>query len=454
MLPQRGGGRKASSSLYNLVINNELVYDDIIYVNSSLPAGKRIYPRKGATKEGNDTMKIENSHVTMKSERSFYTHTESSSMSVIMRADEAATLEFSDESKSLVEQMKEQQKEKKQQAKEQAKEREKQGMKGLAMAMAEAEKARSKEVPTVQTEEDIQIETLKKILEMLKKMRNKRLGLKDTAGMVEKVEQRIEALKAGKASSQCSSIGASMNMSGGKVIAVSSGAGGAAVRPTWKQVVVTSSFHTEMEYTAFQSQGCVKTQDGREITFGVEVEMSRAFCEKYDSVFMQDVPQVCDPLVFNLEGDIGKISDQKFLFDLNADGKEEEISFTEQGSGFLAFDKNKDGEINDGSELFGTQSGDGFKDLAKYDEDGNGWIDENDAIFDDLSIWTLDENGEKVQISLLKADVGAIYLGNASTEFSLKNAETHDTNGVIRSTGVYLKESGGAGTVQHIDLAL
>ena len=283
-------------------------------------------------------------------------------------------------------------------------------------------------------------------------MQNRRLGRKDTMHVVDKMEKKISEMQA--SASQGIAFSGMSNLSGGKVIAVSSGAGGAAVRPTWKQVVVTSSFHTEMEYTAFQSQGCVKTQDGREITFGVEVEMSRAFCEKYDSMFVQDVPAVCDPLVFNLEGDIGKISDQKFLFDLNAEGTEEEISFTEQGSGFLALDKNKDGEINDGSELFGTKSGDGFKDLAEYDEDGNGWIDENDAIFDDLSIWTLNEEGEQVQISLLKADVGAIYLGNASTEFSLKNAETHDTNGIIRKTGVYLKESGGAGTVQHIDLAL
>ena len=401
-------------------------------------------------------MKIENSHVTMNSERFSYTHTESSSLSVIMRSDEAATLEFSDESKSLVEQMKEQQKEKKQQAKEQAKEREKQGMKGLAIAMAEAEKAKKTEVPTVHSEEDIQLETLRKILEMLRKMQNKRLGLKDTAGMAEKVEQRMAAIKANMSGSKSLSVSNGLNLAGGTVIAISGNGstGGVAVRPTWKQVVVTSSFHTEMEYTAFQSQGCVKTQDGREITFGVEVEMSRAFCEKYDSIFMQDVPQMCDPLVFNLEGDIGKISDQKFLFDLNTDGTKEEISFTEQGSGFLALDKNKDGEINDGSELFGTKSGDGFKDLAEYDEDGNGWIDENDSIFDDLSIWTLNEEGEKVQISLLKADVGAIYLGKASTEFSLKNEMSHETNGVIRSTGVYLKESGGTGTVQHIDLAL
>jgi len=397
-------------------------------------------------------MKIENSNVMMRSEHSSYTHTESRSMSVIMRSDEAATLEFSDESKSLVEQMKERQQEQKRQTREQVQERNKQNAKNLAMAMAETEKSRNKEVPVVQSEEDVQIETLKKILEMLKRMQNRRLGRKDTMPVVDKLEKRISEMKA--SASQGIAFSGMTNMSGGKVIAISSGAGGAAVRPTWKQVVVTSSFHTEMEYTAFQSQGCVKTQDGREITFGVEVEMSRAFCEKYDSIFVQDVPVTCDPLVFNLEGNIGKISDQKFLFDLNVDGTEEEISFTEQGSGFLALDKNKDGEINDGSELFGTKSGDGFKDLAEYDEDGNGWIDENDSVFDDLSIWTLNEEGEKVQISLLKADVGAIYLGNASTEFSLKNAETHDTNGIIRSTGVFLKESGGAGTVQHIDLAI
>ena len=401
-------------------------------------------------------MKVENSNVMMKSEYSFYSHVESSSMSVIMKSDEAATLEFSDESKSMVEQMKERQEEQRRQTEQQAKERGKQSVKGLMLAMEEAKKAKQTEIPTVQTEEDIQLETLRKILEMLRKMQNKRLGLKDTEHMAEKVEQRMAAIKAGMSSSQSLSVSSGLNLTGGTVIAVSGngGTGGAAVRPTWKQVVVTSSFHTEMEYTAFQSQGCVKTQDGRELTFNVEVEMSRAFCEKYDSIFMQDIPQTCDPLVFNLEGNIGKVSDQKFLFDLNADGAEEEISFTEQGSGFLALDKNKDGEINDGSELFGTRSGDGFKDLAEYDEDGNGWIDENDSVFDDLSIWILDKDGEKVQISLLKADVGAIYLGNASTEFSLKNEETHDTNGIIRKTGVFLKESGGAGTVQHIDLAI
>ena len=74
-----------------------------------------------------------------------------------------------------------------------------------------------------------------------------------------------------------------------------------------------------------------------------------------------------------------ELSDQTFYFDLDADGEEEEISML-KGSGYLALDKNEDGIINDGSELFGTGNGDGFADLARYDEDGNGWIDENDSI--------------------------------------------------------------------------
>ena len=87
-------------------------------------------------------MKIENSNVMMKSEHKSYTHTESHSMSVIMRSDEAATLEFSDEAGSYVEQMKEKQQEAKNALREQVQERNKQNAKNLAMAMAETEKAK------------------------------------------------------------------------------------------------------------------------------------------------------------------------------------------------------------------------------------------------------------------------------------------------------------------------
>ena len=88
-----------------------------------------------------------------------------------------------------------------------------------------------------------------------------------------------------------------------------------------------------------------------------------------------------------------------------------------KGSGYLALDTNADGIINDGSELFGTQSGNGFKDLLSHDEDGNGWIDEADSIFQKLKIWTMDENGVSTLLDLAEAGLGAIYLGYENTEF-------------------------------------
>lgn len=221
----------------------------------------------------------------------------------------------------------------------------------------------------------------------------------------------------------------------------------------WTKTTVTSEFFAEVENTCYQSTGIVKTADGREINFGISVEMSRGFCAKYESLVQEDYI-FKDPLVINLDTLTGTVTDQKFLFDLDSDGKEEEISFAGQGSGFLALDKNGDGKINNGSELFGTQSGNGFRDLAAYDRDKNGWIDENDDIFKDLKIWTKDEDGKDRLITLKEAGVGAIYLDYASTEFSLNRAEDNHTNGVIRNTGIYLKENGEAGTVQHIDLTL
>lgn len=210
---------------------------------------------------------------------------------------------------------------------------------------------------------------------------------------------------------------------------------------------------TEQETTAFSTVGTVKTADGREINFNLDVEMSRSFTQYYKEQYQIESVRVCDPLVINLDTNIAELSDQKFFFDLDVDGEKDEISMLNGGSGYLALDKNHDGTINDGSELFGTASGDGFADLEKYDQDGNGWIDEADAIFDKLKIWCKDEHGNDVLYKLAEAGVGAICLQRVGTQFSLNSQETNETNGYIRSTGVFLYENGMAGTVQHVDVA-
>ena len=219
----------------------------------------------------------------------------------------------------------------------------------------------------------------------------------------------------------------------------------------WQRVTATSYERTEREYTAFRSNGYAVTEDGRSISFGVEFSMSRSFSERFESL-SSETYILTDPLIINLDSNVTSVSDMKFRFDLDGDGQEEDISFAGEGSGFLALDLNGNGVIDDGSELFGTKSGDGFSDLAAYDEDGNGWIDENDAVYSKLCVWVKDADGSDRLLSLKEANVGAIYLGSVSTEFSLNDEMTNETNAVIRRSGVYLRETGEAGTLSHVDL--
>jgi hypothetical protein len=113
-------------------------------------------------------------------------------------------------------------------------------------------------------------------------------------------------------------------------------------------------FQSEMEQTSFQAQGTVQTSDGRSIQFSADLYMERQF--RSASVTTEAV-QATDPLVVNLSGGPVRLSGAKVAFDLNSDGKTENISFVAGGSGFLAVDSNGDGQVNNGSELFRTENG-------------------------------------------------------------------------------------------------
>ena len=220
-------------------------------------------------------------------------------------------------------------------------------------------------------------------------------------------------------------------------------------------LVISGSFETyfeENQSMSFHTGGYVQCEDGRTIDFGLDVEMTASFTQYYKEEGIS-AQAMCDPLVLNFEGNVAGLSDMKFKFDLDADGTEDEISTLAGGNGFLALDLNNDGRINDGSELFGTKSGNGFADLSQYDEDGNGFIDENDSVFDRLKIWIKDENGEDVLYNLKEKNVGAIYLGNVNTDFVMRGMEGN-VNGALRRSGAFLYEDGsGAGVISHLDIA-
>ncbi|MBQ8823326.1 MAG: hypothetical protein IJZ82_11840 [Lachnospiraceae bacterium] len=222
--------------------------------------------------------------------------------------------------------------------------------------------------------------------------------------------------------------------------------------PVERIIYSSEYYYHEEETTSFSTQGIVKTADGREISINVDVTMSRSFTEYVkEELKVQSYEKVYDPLVINFSGNTAKLTDQKFFFDIDMDGKQDEIARLGSGSGYLALDKNHDGVINDGSELFGPKSGDGFGDLSEYDEDGNGWIDEGDSIWQYLKIWCQNEDGTSTLYRLSDKNVGAICLQNTKTQYTLADQKNCEL-GYIRASGVFLFETGEVGTVQHLDL--
>jgi len=210
---------------------------------------------------------------------------------------------------------------------------------------------------------------------------------------------------------------------------------------------------SEQETLLFSASGRIKTMDGQTIDFKMDMAMQRRFVEETNIRIRAGDALLVDPLVINFAAPAAELSDMKFSFDLTGDGRKEDISFVGAGSGFLALDRNNDGVINSGLELFGPASGNGFAELALLDADGNGWLDDNDPLFAALRIWMRDAAGNDSLASLAEKNIGAIFLQPAETPFSLKTTE-NSLLGKVRESSIFLTEDGRAGTIQEIDFAV
>lgn len=226
--------------------------------------------------------------------------------------------------------------------------------------------------------------------------------------------------------------------------------------PQDNAAVRVTDLKLEQEQLKFAAHGSVTTADGREI------KLELGFALDYQLVSASDrltrAGALKDPLVLNLDGLVADFTSGKFSFDLEGDGQQEELPQLAAGSAFLAMDRNNNGQIDNGTELFGVQSGNGFADLAALDQDGNGVLDEGDKQFAELRLY---RPGEAL-LTMGDKQIGAIFLQNAATPFmhlaadpttsSEGDGQVGQSPAVLRQTGLYLTEDGKAGTVQQLDL--
>ncbi len=223
----------------------------------------------------------------------------------------------------------------------------------------------------------------------------------------------------------------------------------------------------DSESVAVSARATIATEDGQTIQVGVDMALSRSFVEENRISLTTDAsaasgqasdaanaPKSKDPLVLNFDAPAASLTAGRVAFDVDSDGTADQVHFVGQGSGFVALDKNGNGKIDNGSELFGAKSGDGFQELAAYDGDANGFIDENDAVFGSLKIWSKDAAGADSLKGLKEHGVGAIYLGKVTAPYSYKGQD-NETVATMRSAGFYVGEAGGrAGSMQQLDLVV
>ena len=133
-------------------------------------------------------------------------------------------------------------------------------------------------------------------------------------------------------------------------------------------------------------------------------------------------------------------------FDHAADGFAERTGWVAQGDGLLVWDRNGNGEIDSGRELFGSETVlgnglgavNGFAALAELDANGDGVIDASDPLFAELRVW-VDANldgrtGEGELLTLEEAGVRAINVAFVDSSYVDANGNEHRQVGSFVTT--------------------
>lgn len=213
--------------------------------------------------------------------------------------------------------------------------------------------------------------------------------------------------------------------------------------------ILAQNYFYEYESTSFSASGSMTLSDGSNISFDFAMNYTREFESYSEQLFLQQ--ELKDPLVINLSNEPISLSDKTVSFDLDADGVLDDMPTLSAGAAFLAIDKNNNGEIDNGTELFGSQTGNGFFELAEYDSNQDGFINQHDDVFNQLLVWQ-PGHGDKLT-NLSDTDVDTLSLQAVTTEFQFTNSK-NELLGQMRQSSVYAKEDGSVGSLHQVDLVI
>ena len=158
------------------------------------------------------------------------------------------------------------------------------------------------------------------------------------------------------------------------------------------------------------------------------------------------------PLVVNMGSGPWRLSglDVPVLFDIDADGRADRMAWTPRNSAlaFLALDLNRNGRIDDASELFGDHARlpnglfatNGFEALKAYDRNEDGVIDSADALWYGLLLW-IDRNRDGVSQPAELSSIDGSSLRGLRTEYH-RTGRTDAYGNEFRYNGLVIKDRG------------
>ena len=166
-----------------------------------------------------------------------------------------------------------------------------------------------------------------------------------------------------------------------------------------------------------------------------------------------DLPETYDPIVidFNKNGITSTKLNNTVYFDHDNNGFKEATAWIEKDDGLLALDKNGNGKIDNGNELFGNhtisntiygytdkKATNGYEALKAYDLNNDNVIDEKDEIFNKLKIWK-DKNSNGITD---EGELSSLTHNNIkSIDLNYKEiAMDENSNTVKQSSKVTLKD--------------